>query len=199
MENNRLAHLKTYTLDEAALPADEEAIASFEAEVGARMPESYRHFLLRSGPVGIESDARIPVEGGGDTSVSVLYGLNCKRAWDVRHQTMEVYSGRIPDETVPIGEDGGTGDLALLVIEGPHCGKVYVWWHDHPEIDSARLDKMFRDLASSGHDLSRMNIGAVIHAWEHEHADELGRAPLWGNVQQIAPSFDALLDLLAGR
>jgi SMI1 / KNR4 family (SUKH-1) len=199
MEIDRLARLVTYTLDKTALPASEEVVASFETDLGAQLPNEYRRFLLQSGPVGIEGSTQIPVEGGGNTSVSALYGLGCKRSWDLRHQTMNVYSGRIPDETIPIGEDGDTGDLTLLVIAGSHYGETYVWRHDRPEIDSERLDKMSQDLASSGHELKQMDIASIIHTWEHEHSNELGHSPLWGNVQRIAPSFDVLLDLMAGE
>lgn len=198
MDRDALQRLSTYSLDKNASPASEEQMAAFEAELGMSFPDEYRTFLLQSGPLGIERAARIPVEGGGDTSISALYGLGCKPSWDVRHQTMDVYSGRVPDETIPIGEDGDSGDIALLSLEGEQRGRVFIWWHDHPEIDPTRLRQMYSDLAAAGQSVGQMNDAAVIHAWEHAHADELGYRPLWGNIRPIASSFDDLLRLIAG-
>lgn len=199
MENDLLKHLTTYPLDKAASPASEDMISAFEADLGARLPTQYRRFLRMSGPIGIESGTRIPVGGGSELSVSALYGLGCKRSWDVRHQTVDVYAGRIPDETIPVGENGDTGDLVLLAIDGRQYGEVFVWWHDHPEIDDARISKMQQDLTAEGYDLSQMNIAAIIYTWEKAHADELGHAPLWGNIRRIAGSFEELLSAIAPR
>lgn len=198
MRNDPFLRLNTYSLDKAATPSDEARIGAFEAELGTTLPEDYRRFLMRSGPVGIEGAARIPVEGTRQTSISALYGLGCKKSWDLRNNTMQTYAGRIPDETIPIGEDGDSGDLALLLVEGQGRGQVYVWWHDHPEIDSARLAKMRTDLQAAGHNVAQMNDAALIHTWENSHSDELGYKPLWGNIRRIAGSFEELLSLLAG-
>jgi len=198
MPDNPLAALTTYRLDSDVSPADEAAIAAFEEEIGGGLPTAYRRFLAASAPVGIEGASRFPLKGGESASISALYGLACDSDWDVRHQTMQIYPGRIPDETVAIGEDGDSGDLVLLVFDGPRRGEVCIWFHDHPEIAGDRLDAMRADLAATGADLGRMDDAAVIHAWEHAHADELGRPPLWGNVEHVADSFEALLELLAG-
>lgn len=131
--------------------------------------------------------------------MGVLYGLGCDRHWDIGSQTFDVYPGRIPDETIPIGEEGEAGDVLLLAFDGRRAGEVFVWLHDHPEIDSAKLDTMREDLSDAGRDVGSMDHAAVIHAWEHEHAAELDHPPLWGNGRALAPSFAELLRLTAGR
>lgn len=194
-----LAGLSTYALDDEASGAGEQEVAAFERDLGGRLDDDYRAFLRASGPVGIEEARPLELEGGGSASLGVLYGLGCEDHWDVRAQTFDVYPGRIPDETIPIGEDGeGGGDLVLLVFDGPRRGEVCVWLHDHPEIEGDRLDAMRRDLDAAGQDVGAMNDAAVIHAWEHAHADELDHPPLWGNVRALAPSFAELLRRSAG-
>src|SRR5437588_1466395 len=140
MLEDLLKSLATYTLDRDASPASEDDVRPFEHDIGGHLPDEYRDFLMTSGPIGIENPARLALDDGGSAAVSALYGLGCDPEWDVRHQTFDVYAGRIPDETIPIGEDGDTGDQVLLVFDGPRRGEIAIWLHDHPEIDGQKLD-----------------------------------------------------------
>jgi hypothetical protein len=70
------------------------------------------------------------------------------------------------------------------------------WDHEHGELAEGELARMRDELAASGSDVGALDDAEVIHAWEHAHADELGRAPLWGNVRVAAHSFGDFLELL---
>lgn len=200
MSHPLLDALDLRSLDDAAEPASDAVLHRFEKDLGADLDPTYRELLSSTGPVYVREAAELPLpDGAGSTRLTTLFGLGCDRHWDLRSQTFDVYSGRIPDETIPIGEaSGGNGDLILLAVEGPKRGEVFLWQHDHPEISSARLDQMTRDLIEAGSDVAPMDQAAIIHAWEHAHADELGRAPLWGNVVPVATSVTDLLRRTAG-
>jgi hypothetical protein len=193
---NPLDRLKTYALEtDAERPSDTD-LARLEDDLGGRLPTAYRRFLLTSAPLGIEGGAVFPTDDGGRGRISTFFGLGGGPERDIRQLTFETYPGRIPDETVPIGENGQNSDLVLLVFDGARRGWIATWDHEHHELAEGELARMSEDLAASGTDVNTLDDHAVIHAWEHAHADELGRPPLWGNLRVAAHSFRDFLDLL---
>ncbi len=62
----------------------------------------------------------------------------------------KMYRGRVPVETIPIGQDPG-GNIILLGIRGGQYGKVYLWEHEY-EVD-----------ADTGPDYS--NVGIVSESF----------------------------------
>ena len=193
---NPFERLKTYTLDEDAERPSEADLARLEEDLGGRLPTAYKRFLLTSAPLGIEGGAVFPTDRGDHGRISTFFGLGGSAERDIRQLTFETYSGRIPDETLPIGENGQNSDLVLLVFDGPRRGWIATWDHEHHELAEGELERKSEDLAASGTDVNTLDDHAVIHAWEHAHAEELGRPPLWGNLRVAAHSFDDFLDLL---
>ncbi|GAB3904151.1 hypothetical protein GCM10029964_097230 [Kibdelosporangium lantanae] len=121
-----LAPLRPYPLAGAVHP-DDAALDQLEAELGGRLPSVYRRFLKQCGGTGLEGGAVFPspVRQG---RISTFYGLGGSSWWDLRTRAFDTYAGRIPDETVPIGES--EDDLVLLGFDGTRRGHVFTWFHD---------------------------------------------------------------------
>ena len=108
-------------------PAD---LAAFEEQIGGRLPDDYREFLLKHGRMGLSTQPRFrlaePSPLGETGSVSELLGFSTRPEHSIVGLTMDTYAGRIPDPTIPIARDPG-GNLVLLGFEGPYARKVYYW------------------------------------------------------------------------
>jgi hypothetical protein len=125
-----LQPLRPYRLHGTARP-DEAKLDRLEEELGSRLPTTYRRFLTRCGGIGLEGGAVFPSPGLPDdrsARISAFYGLGGDPSWDLRTRAFDTYAGRIPDDTVPIGES--EGDLVLLGFDGGRRGRVFTWFHE---------------------------------------------------------------------
>ena len=122
-----LAPLRPYPLAGAARPDDAE-LDRLEQDLGGRLPHGYRRFLKECGGTGLEGGAVFPSPGRRQGRIAAFYGLGGEPRHDLRTRTFGSYAGRIPDETVPIGES--EDDLVLLGFDGARSGQVFTWFHD---------------------------------------------------------------------
>lgn len=104
-------------------------IEAFEAELGCDLPEPYRAFLARWGRHALSSVPRFDlaraVQPARSACIGQFFGFSTDGSSDLVTATMETYAGRVPDDTVPIGRDPGSG-LVLLGTTGPRRGQVFV-------------------------------------------------------------------------
>jgi cell wall assembly regulator SMI1 len=117
------------TIDEPA--TDETRVAALERQIGRRLPEDYREFMLRHNggrpkPDGFEFALR----KGADASSAVEWFLSLH---DGEHSNLErtirFMRGRFPPDTMPIASDA-FGNKVLLGLDGKIRGKVYFWDHE---------------------------------------------------------------------
>jgi hypothetical protein len=111
---------------EKIAPASPDDVASFEAEIGATLPDDYRQFLLRSngGSLGdnyevVEGYVIIGSVGGFREGYSLRSARGCYQGSPVR----------IPRALLWIMDDPG-GNAICLGLTAEHWGKVYFWDHD---------------------------------------------------------------------
>jgi hypothetical protein len=121
-----LAPLHPYDLPGAVRPDDPE-LDRLEEDLGGRLPVVYRRFLKECGGTGLEGSAVFPspVRTG---RITTFYGLGGDSWWNLRTRAFDTYAGRIPDETVPVGES--EDDLVLIAFDGDRRGQVFTWFHD---------------------------------------------------------------------
>jgi len=129
---------------------NEDQISQFERQIGCRLPEDYRRFLGEVGnggfgpglgltPLGADSliDPRIPVDGQFKLNPSASFPyvsdwnfLPLKQALEEQSPQLDellIYyfdTARI-DGTIHIA-DLGCGAIALLVLDGPQRGKIWL-------------------------------------------------------------------------
>lgn len=131
-------------------PMTTEEIRTLEKELGCRFPEEYQKFLATYGAsrfngespdnpyVVFHSLTPLPPHFEGDIGMlDALYGgqsdENDPYSIQVR---MRYFAGRIPESMIPIGDDGGTGQICLG-ISGDRAGKIFYWDQlNEPQDDS---------------------------------------------------------------
>lgn len=116
------------TLRLRAAAATEARVGAFEAQIGARLPEDYRQFLLRyNGGKPLPSGFRLALRTGPytDSMVHALYSL-----YDGEFDNLEdrVRWQRLPPGVIKIGCDPG-GNGICLVLTGERRGQI--WFRDH--------------------------------------------------------------------
>ncbi|MBV9927304.1 MAG: SMI1/KNR4 family protein [Acidobacteria bacterium] len=176
----------------------EEELADFESQIGGPLPPDYRRFLSKYGGTAFEGRVGVPLREpspwGDSCEVEVFYGFTSDPSSGIVYETMETYSGRIPDETVPAAYDP-FGNLILVGFEGVARDRVWFWDHEHREL-AGRIDEMVDDLRAKGVDVDSLDDHAVIWHWEELFPERLTKPPRHGNIYAIADSFNAFLESL---
>ncbi|WP_459205978.1 SMI1/KNR4 family protein [Pseudomonas sp. MLB6B] len=109
-------------LEDTGQPASEEAIASLEAQLGARLPDDYRAFLRSINGADLDYDVAVTLANGERDVLSfTLYGLDAQSEWGANPfelgQLRET-DGFPSSGLLPIGRDGGASVLLLDLREG---------------------------------------------------------------------------------
>lgn len=123
---NRLKLYAIHEPDHIPKPLSETTLAEVEQELGCRLPEDYREFLLQFGgsggmgclgSLGCCLNIRI---------LSILYGYAPGNGYDLT-KNYKVFLGRMPEEVIPFGADDGDNQFCL-VVRGEKRGYVYSWF-----------------------------------------------------------------------
>lgn len=131
-------------------PMAEAEIAAFEEQLGVRLPEAYRRFLATYGAStfnGASPDnpyilfrplKPLPphiTDESGKGLFHAFYGTerDADDMFSLRVCT-RFFSGRMPESTIPIGDDGGAGQICLGIM-GAEAGKVYYWDQRNEPLD----------------------------------------------------------------
>lgn len=111
-----------------------EEIAGIEAELGATLPDSYRHFLLRHNGGAPDPDTvDVPGLHGTPTDVQVFFGIgrpveSSNLSWNLSLAAEQGLRFRI----LPIARDSG-GGLFCLKVERGVASEVVYWEMDVAE------------------------------------------------------------------
>lgn len=170
-------------------PADAD-IAAFEDEIGGRLPDDYRAFLKSYGEMALRRGGIYPIDEpcalGRRGRIGRFLGF-ATGGNGIVEATLDTFAGRIPDETIPIADDG-LGNLILLGFEGAVHGKVWLWDHEHSEL-AGRLNEIASDLRAKGVDTASLDPHAMIWHWERLYPDKREKPPGYGNLCHVADTF----------
>jgi cell wall assembly regulator SMI1 len=120
-------------------PVKDADIDAVEAEMGVKVPEPYRRFLLQYNG-GRPRPARF-VYGKGPYQDSRVHGFACIQQGhinDIRH-LVQTFAGRIPKGTMPIARDPA-GNLVLIGTTGDPAGKIFFWDHEQEAEEGQEAD-----------------------------------------------------------
>lgn len=122
-------------------PMTEGEIAAVEKQLGVRLPEAYRKFLATYGAssfkgaspdnpwIVFRSLTPLPpnISKTGKGLFDAFYGgeKDERDPYSLWVRT-RFFAGRMPDSIIPIGDDGGAGQICLG-IRGAEARKVYYW------------------------------------------------------------------------
>ncbi|MEW4452008.1 SMI1/KNR4 family protein [Bremerella sp. JC817] len=145
---SRLGGIKGIEGDELT-PATHSEITDVEKQIGVCLPKAYRQFLLTCGastfngaspdnphivfcsknplPSHISETSKGLFDAfyGGKRDESDPYSLQVR---------IQCFTGRMPESIIPIGDDGGAGQICLG-IKGNEAGKVYYWDQANEPLD----------------------------------------------------------------
>jgi cell wall assembly regulator SMI1 len=108
----------------------ENDIASFEAEIGNKLPADYKEFLLTYNG-GMPSKCRFLIsEEQGYTSAELFYGLTDDKDYGLRrnYSLFRIYND-VHQTIIPIAEDAG-GNRICIGLSGENNNKIYFWDHE---------------------------------------------------------------------
>lgn len=130
-------------------PMTASELANIEKRLGVLLPEGYRNFLTAYGAssfngaspenpwIVYRSLTPLPphISKTGKGLFDAFYGGK-KKGRDAYSLSARIkfYSGRMPDSIIPIGDDGGAGQICLG-ISGKEAGKVYYWDQQNEPLD----------------------------------------------------------------
>jgi hypothetical protein len=111
-------------IEEAGAALSEIEITRLEKKVNARLPESYRSFLIKNnGGVPTPETVDVPGAPGSPTDVQVFFGIGRNVESSDLGWNVENFSGRLPEGFLPIACDSG-GNLFCLALSGLESGGV---------------------------------------------------------------------------
>lgn len=174
----------------------EESINQLEEKIESRLPENYRKFLLEFGVIGFEKTLKVKILKKEFieefVSIELFFGFTEDEEYNITTLTFDTYSGRIPDETIPIGQDPN-GNLFLLSFIGKNKGKVWFWDHEHLELSEEKIDIIIKDLHKANIDTKQLDIDSMIWHWERLPTTILKKPLGFSSVYLVAKSFTTFL------
>jgi hypothetical protein len=113
----------------------EDSLRSVEQKYSCELPDDYRRFLLANNGAFPSPDCVTFEEAGRQTASDVFcfLAIDDERAWASLEWHFETYSGRLPNNTLPIARDSG-GNLWLLSVRSENAGSIFFW--DHGSFDT---------------------------------------------------------------
>jgi hypothetical protein len=133
--------------------ASSEAVSGFEAEIGFRLPDAFRAFLLRhNGGVFTGDYPTLVVLDLPTVSVGALFGLEMPDSLSLQ-SWFRRYRDELPPYSLLIGGDP-SGAFYLLICHGPDRG-VYFYDHAH-ELPSSSDEKNTYMVSSDFNTFARM-------------------------------------------
>jgi hypothetical protein len=147
---------------EGAPKLTEDALREFEENCQHKLPEDYRRFLLQHNGGFPSPDCVTFKEAGRNTATDVFcfHSIGDERPWASMEWHQKTFSGRLPENTLPIAHDS-CGNLWLLNVGPSHAGSVAFWDHgtfgtfDETHFDAwPRVAESFQEFIDNLHEYS---------------------------------------------
>jgi hypothetical protein len=168
------------------------SIKELEKELETTLPKDYKAYLQSFDVIGFHKKLKVFVVEKNPltefTYLEILYGFSERNIYNLFTLIFDTYSGRIPDETIPIGQDA-YGNLFLLSVYGDNFGKIWFWDHEHREIAESKFKEMVKDLKNANIATKGLDIESIIWQWERLPNNKLMKNIGFGNVYLLANSF----------
>jgi cell wall assembly regulator SMI1 len=120
-------------INESKTPLNASDITRLEAELGVKLPDDYRTFLLAHNGGWPEADSFHSYGGEKRDEESIESVDRFLAYYDGEYnnllKSVNTYKGRIPPHFLPVANDPG-GNLILLGVSGPDRDKVFFWDHE---------------------------------------------------------------------
>ena len=120
-------------MEDTEAAVSEAEVAQVESELGVKLPEQYRRFLLQYNGGSPQPPAFR--YGTGPYADSQVQSFNCILPGDytdLRKQA-QVFKGRVPDTLLPIGADP-FGNVIAIGVRSDELGKVFFWDHETSDV-----------------------------------------------------------------
>jgi cell wall assembly regulator SMI1 len=122
------------SIKESAKPLDEDALEQCEKDLGVRMPDQFRSFLLKHNggrPTPACFDFR---DSEGGSTIQWFHGISEDYNKSLLRKS-RMFHERIPQGLLPIASDDGGNQICISVRETDY-GKIYLWDHEDPDPDN---------------------------------------------------------------
>jgi hypothetical protein len=145
---------------EQQVPPDEQRLLELEAEIGLRLPEDYRSFLLQWGSIAPSVPVEVPMPNRDDDNFAVCFFLgfyqptpNPNLLWlDLIH-VYRATRHRIGPYVLPIADGEGGGRVCLSLFPDNKRGTIWAWASELDDEDGWKLYPLADSLAELIHNL----------------------------------------------
>ncbi len=177
----------------------EEALQALEEKYSCKLPSDYRTFLLETNGLFPSPDCVIFESAGEKTASDVFcfFAVGDERPWVSLEWNHDIYSGRLPSDTIPIARDS-CGNLWLISVAGDNQGSVFFWDHGSyntfDETDLANWPRVaksfteFRDKLSTFDASSESNVLPSRYAMVKYAAENMAKEDV-GFTTRANPGF----------
>ena len=114
-------------------------IESFETKNNVELTHNYKTFLLKWNGGTPDPGIFMISEWEGITVMHYFYSIG--DTYNDFEVYLDIYDLRLPEEFIPIGNDGA-GNAILLGISEPHYDHIYFWDHEQ-EVDEPDMSNMY--------------------------------------------------------
>src|SRR5438045_1042548 len=101
-------------------PASPQLVERLEQQLGRRLPESYRDYLLKQDGGRLRSN---------DAGVNTIFGLGEVPDWASMWRVLKTFHDRVPAWLLPVARDE-VGNLYAISLRDEDLGSVWFWDHE---------------------------------------------------------------------
>lgn len=160
-------------------------LARLEDDLGSRLPEALRRYLLAGAPARWEAlSAPSSWPYGRAVEVTRVYGL---AGGALRRATFRTFAGRIPDVAVPLARTA-CGNVVAVGYDGFDAGRVWLCDRGRSSMRTAVV-RMRRELEAGGLD-DPLDDDGVVWYWERLYPDRRTWRLGFADVHELATPFD---------
>ena len=167
-----------------------ERLDEFETKIGAKLPESYRDFLVNhNGGKPMPCDFEVSKKEGSN-SLHVVYGIHNGPSYTNLEEVNALYSDRIPSNLIAFADDP-FGNAICIGIGSDNLGKVFFWNHELESEYKKEPSKESPTLVAESFSEFLSGLYEYVDPSESE-LDEILRT---GNVSALSQLLDRGYDL----
>ena len=116
-------------IENPGMPITDKEVAQLEEQIGCRLPDEYRTFMLKNNGGRPNKSIFKYKEANTLCGSTIKMFFSIGKGEHTIEKARRIYEGRIPDIVLPIASDS-FGNIVCIGLQGRNRGKMYFWDHE---------------------------------------------------------------------